>query len=102
MIKPDLVAPSGLSLAASGSGFQTYSKITGTSFSAPLVAGAIALLHEKCDRKCSPFALRALLMNNVWADLFPHSADTFTATRMNVMYECGGHRRDDERPGNGQ
>lgn len=46
MVKPDLVAPSGLNLAASGSGTAWYSGVTGTSFSAPLVAGAIALLKE--------------------------------------------------------
>jgi len=63
-IKPDIVAPSGLALAAAGTGVGGYSKITGTSFSAPLVAGAIALLKEKCGANCSPFSLKAILMNN--------------------------------------
>jgi subtilisin family serine protease len=64
MIKPDLVAPSGLRLAAAGTGSGFYSKVTGTSFSAPLVAGAVALLKEKCGSICSPFSLKAILMNN--------------------------------------
>jgi len=66
MVKPDLVAPAGLNLAAAGSGTGNYRKITGTSFSAPLVAGALALLKEKCGTVCSPFALKAILMNNAY------------------------------------
>jgi Subtilase family len=70
MIKPDLVAPSGLSLAAAGTGQGRFESITGTSFSAPLVAGTIALLIEKCGRDvCSPLALKSLVMNNAYPDV---------------------------------
>ena len=69
MIKPDLVAPSGMRLAASGTGTGMYSKLTGTSFAAPLVAGAVALLKQKCGNACSPFAIKALLMNNAFRDV---------------------------------
>jgi hypothetical protein len=37
---------------------------TGTSFAAPLVAGAAALVQEKCQGLCSPLAIKALLMNH--------------------------------------
>lgn len=63
-IKPDIVAPSGLRLAAAGTGSAVYRSITGTSFSAPIVAGGLALLKERCPF-CSPFALKSILMNNV-------------------------------------
>ena len=62
MLKPDLVAPSNLRLAAAGTGTAVYRGVTGTSFAAPLVSGALALLKQKCPT-CSPFALKALLMN---------------------------------------
>jgi len=62
MLKPDIIAPSGMSLAAAGTGFWRYKDITGTSFSAPLVAGAAALVKERCPN-CSPFAIKSLLMN---------------------------------------
>ena len=63
LLRPDIVAPSGLKLAAAGTGTFRYRKIEGTSFSAPLVAGAAALVMERCP-DCSPFAIKALLMNN--------------------------------------
>ena len=69
MIKPDLVAPSGMRLAASGTGTGMYAKITGTSFAAPLVTGAVALLKQKCGSACSPFAIKALLMNHGFRDV---------------------------------
>lgn len=63
MMKPDIVAPSDLALAAAGTGDRRYRSISGTSFSAPLVAGAAAVVMERCP-DCSPFAVKSLLMNN--------------------------------------
>jgi len=68
MMKPDIVAPSGLTLAAAGTGYLRYRSIQGTSFSAPLVAGAAAVVMERCP-DCSPFAIKALLMNNANRDI---------------------------------
>jgi Subtilase family len=64
MIKPDLSAPGGaILLARSGSG-KGGVVAQGTSFAAPFVAGALALLMEKCGPTiCSPFSLKAILMN---------------------------------------
>jgi Subtilase family len=64
MIKPDLSAPGGAILVArSGSG-KGGVVAQGTSFAAPFVAGALALLMEKCGPTiCSPFSLKAILMN---------------------------------------
>lgn len=53
----------GLSLAAAGTGVYRYRGIKGTSFSAPSVAGAAALVMQRCS-ECSPFAIKSLLMNN--------------------------------------
>jgi subtilisin family serine protease len=61
-IKPDIVAPAGFSMAKAGSG-NLYFRASGTSFSAPIVAGAVALLKERCP-ECSPFAIRTIIMNN--------------------------------------
>jgi subtilisin family serine protease len=61
--KPEIVASSGLSLAAAGTGTFRYREIRGTSFSAPLVSGAAALVKERCP-DCSPFAVKALILNN--------------------------------------
>jgi Subtilase family len=63
MMKPDIVAPSGLTLAAVGTGIYRYRSIQGTSFSAPLVAGAAAVVMARCP-ECGPFAIKAILMNN--------------------------------------
>ena len=61
-VKPDVVAPGGpFALAAAGTG-DNFKIFLGTSFSAPLVAGAAALVKQKCPA-CSPFAVKALLMN---------------------------------------
>lgn len=62
-LKPDVAAPSGLKLAAYGTGNEFLNAVEGTSFAAPLAAGALALIKERCP-SCSPFALKAILMNN--------------------------------------
>ena len=62
-MKPDIAAPSGLTLAAFGTGNELTKSVQGTSFSAPLAVGAVALIKERCPA-CSPFALKAILMNN--------------------------------------
>jgi hypothetical protein len=61
-IKPEIVAPSDFVMAVASTG-RFFSRASGTSFSAPIVAGAAALLKERCP-ECSPFALRTILMNN--------------------------------------
>jgi hypothetical protein len=61
-IKPEIAAPSGFALAEAGTG-TGYFRALGTSFSAPIVAGAAALVKERCS-ECSPFAIRTILMNN--------------------------------------
>jgi hypothetical protein len=61
-IKPNIVAPSRFAMAEAGTG-NGYFRAAGTSFSAPIVAGAAALLIERCP-ECSPFAIRTILMNN--------------------------------------
>jgi len=67
-LKPDLVAPGGpfgLAEAATGTQFRRFE---GTSFAAPLVAGGAALIKQKCP-ECSPFAIKALLMNHCHHDI---------------------------------
>jgi hypothetical protein len=61
-IKPEIAAPSGFAVAQAGTG-NGYFSAKGTSFSAPIVAGAAALIKERCP-ECSPFAIRTILMNN--------------------------------------
>jgi hypothetical protein len=61
-IKPEISAPAGFAMADAGTG-TGYFRASGTSFSAPIVAGAAALLKERCP-ECSAFAIRAILMNN--------------------------------------
>jgi subtilisin family serine protease len=63
VLKPDISAPSGLTLAAVGTGTRSHAKVEGTSFAAPMAAGGAALVKERCPT-CSPFALKSILMNN--------------------------------------
>jgi hypothetical protein len=67
-LKPDLSAPGGSLIAASAGSGRGGSETRGTSFSSPFVAGAAALILEKCPT-CSPFAVKALLMNNADRDV---------------------------------
>ena len=68
-VKPDLVAPGGpYDLAAAGTGSIYHKAIEGTSYSAPLVAGAAALIKQRCP-ECSPFAIKSILMNNARRDI---------------------------------
>ncbi len=68
VIKPDISAPSNSLVAVRGTG-TAYESMAGTSFSAPLVSGAAARILEKCSKKCSPFAVKAILMNNANPDI---------------------------------
>lgn len=61
ILKPDISAPGTLPLALVGTGDQ-YFLTTGTSFAAPLVAGAAALLRQHCPM-CDPLAIKSILMN---------------------------------------
>jgi subtilisin family serine protease len=61
-IKPDITAPAGFAMASAGTGNGLFAS-TGTSFSAPVVAGAVALLKQRCP-ECSALVLRTILMNN--------------------------------------
>ena len=63
-IKPELSAPGVLLVAALASTGTGSALLSGTSFSAPLVAGATALLIERCPT-CSPFAIKCILVNTV-------------------------------------
>lgn len=67
LIKPDISAPGTIILAdySTGTG---YSARGGTSFSAPIVAGAVALLKQQCPG-CDPLAIKALLMNSADRDV---------------------------------
>jgi len=61
--KPDISAPGqGITSAKVGSG-DGYSTVSGTSFAAPVVAGAAALLRQKFP-KLDPKAVKALLQNS--------------------------------------
>ena len=70
-LKPDFSAPGGNMLAAAaGSGVGVMST-SGTSFSCPFASGAAALLLERCP-ECSPFAVKALLMNSAARNIKYH------------------------------
>lgn len=73
IIKPDLAAPSGSNGAFVGSG-NKYKRRAGTSFSTPLIAGASALIKSTCPT-CSPFAIKAILMNNAYRGIKTASGD---------------------------
>jgi subtilisin family serine protease len=76
--KPDLVAPGGpYGLAKASTGDQYFS-FQGTSFAAPLVAGAAALVKQKCP-ECSPLAIMALIMNHATPTVRYSSAKNATA-----------------------
>jgi Subtilase family len=78
LAKPDIVAPGGpygLAYASTGDKYRQYQ---GTSFSAPLVAGGAALIKEKCP-ECSPFSIKAILMNHGHHDIHYSLIDNSTA-----------------------
>lgn len=74
-LKPDISAPSGLTLAAFGTGNEFFNTVQGTSFAAPLAAGAAVLIKERCPA-CSPFTLKAILMNNAKRHVQYHTINT--------------------------
>jgi hypothetical protein len=62
-LKPDMSAPGErMVFAKAGSGGGGVSS-RGTSFASPIVAGAAAVLLQKCP-ECSSFAIKSILMNN--------------------------------------
>lgn len=67
ILNPDISAPGTLSLAAVGTG-SGYAQARGTSFAAPIVAGAAALLKQYCPM-CDPFAIKCILMNSADRDV---------------------------------
>lgn len=74
-VKPDVIAPGGpFALASAGTG-EDVRAFVGTSFSAPLVAGAAALVKQKCPT-CSPLAIKALLMNYANHQIRYHDGQT--------------------------
>ena len=75
VLKPDISAPSGLTLAAFGTGSELFRDVQGTSFAAPVVAGSLALIKERCP-SCSPFTLKAILMNNAKRQVQYRTRDT--------------------------
>lgn len=78
IIKPDLAAPSRSNAAIVGTGNQ-YKRFAGTSFSTPLIAGSAALIKSRCPT-CSPFAIKAILMNNAYRDIKTASNETVPVT----------------------
>lgn len=88
-LKPDLSAPAGNYAAVAGSGTDVR-KVFGTSFSAPLVAGAAALLKSKC-RGCDPLALKTLLMNS--ANRFVMASDDGDTRRAPLSWAGAGELR---------
>ena len=77
-LKPDLSAPGGtMAAAAAGSGAGIM-ETRGTSFSSPFVTGAVALILERCP-ECSPFAIKALLMNNASRNIRYHVGENVLA-----------------------
>lgn len=63
-LKPDISAISGSRAAAAGTG-NGWRRVSGTSFSAPITAGAAALIKQQCSA-CSPLAIKSILMNNAY------------------------------------
>lgn len=63
-LKPDLSAPGGIMVAAASGTGTGVMETHGTSFSSPFATGAAAMILEQCP-ECSPFAIKAILMNNV-------------------------------------
>ena len=77
IIKPDLAAPSRSFVARAGTGTK-YSRLAGTSFSAPIISGSAALIKGQCPT-CSPFAVKAILMNNAYRDIKAGTNSTMNA-----------------------
>ena len=62
-LKPDISAPGSTMVFANGGSGNGGITGRGTSFAAPLVASAAALILQKCP-ECSNFAVKSILMNN--------------------------------------
>ena len=96
-LKPDISAPSGLTLAAFGTGTEFLNTVEGTSFAAPLAAGAVALIKERCPG-CSPFALKAILMNNAKRHVQYHTANTRIIQDQSPVTSKNATQTDDDKP----
>jgi subtilisin family serine protease len=86
-LKPDISAPSGSFAAIAGSG-NKYMRVHGTSFSAPITVGAAALVMERCPG-CSPFAIKAILMNNADRNVGDEKARNSTSNKQAPLSSVG-------------
>ena len=64
-IKPDLVGTGDAILSSSANGDDAYSTLTGTSVSAPNVAGSLLLLQEFYARQTYGFTMRAATLKGL-------------------------------------
>ncbi len=69
VLKPDMGAPSGSNMALAGTGGDVAHQ-DGTSFTAPMVSGAAALLKEEFGNQLKPYQYKALLMNTANSNIY--------------------------------